>query len=114
MPAANSGGQAEQAAAKYLHEKGYEIINQNWRTRSCEIDIVAKKDEHIYFIEVKYRRLISWGAGLEYITPKKIKQMKFAAEQWISANQPFDSYHLSAIEVSGEQFAVTEFLLDLQ
>lgn len=114
MPAANSGGKAEQAAADYLLNLGFKIIEQNWRTRYCEIDIVVEKNNEIFFIEVKYRRSEGWGSGLEYITPKKLKQMKFAAEQWIQTNKSYNHYHLSALEVSGEQFKVTEFLPDLQ
>ena len=58
----------------------------NWRTRWCEIDIISKKDGVVYFIEVKFRSSNEWGDGFSYLTPKKLKQMRFAAELWLSDN----------------------------
>lgn len=113
MSSTSTGRQAEDAAADYLRSKGYEIIDQNWRTRWCEIDIVARKDERVSFVEVKYRKSEAWGSGLDYITPKKLKQMQFGAEFWVSNNNWSGEYILAAIEVLGSDFAVTNFLTDL-
>jgi len=103
------GGMAESASAKYLERIGYEVINRNWRTRVCEIDIIAKKSGVVYFVEVKYRSGNKQGSGIEYITPSKLKQMTFAADCWIADNRYKGDYCLSAIEVSGD-FKVTEFI----
>jgi ribonuclease HII len=113
MSTTSIGRQAEDAAALYLKQKGYKIIDQNWRTRWCEIDIVAKKDNIVIFVEVKYRKSDDFGGGLEYITPKKQKQMVFAAEFWVSSNTWKGDYNLSAIEVTGPKFEITEFLEDI-
>jgi Holliday junction resolvase-like predicted endonuclease len=40
----------------------------------------------VYFTEVRYRKVNSWGSGLETITPKKLNQMNFAANFWINNN----------------------------
>lgn len=106
----NTGRQAEDAAAKFLLSKKFEVLAQNWRTRWCEIDIVAKKKKIVYFVEVKYRKSSDFGGGLEYITPTKLKQMKFAAEFWISNNDWSGDFRLSAIEVSGLDFKITKFI----
>lgn len=108
-----SGKLAEQAAAKYLQKQGYKILDTNWRTRVCEIDIVAQKDKCVYFVEVKYRQKDSWGSGLEYITKTKQKQMEFAAQNWMMMNSWQDQCALSAIEVTGEDFGITSFLPEL-
>lgn len=104
-----TGRQAEAVAAEYLENKGYRILEQNYRTRWCEIDIVAAKDNVIHFVEVKYRQNDSQGSGLEYITPKKLHQMALAAEIWLT-KRPSTEHCLAAIEVSGDGFTVTEFL----
>ncbi len=104
------GRQAEAVAARHLEQLGYDIIEQNWRTRWCEIDIIAKKDATIYFVEVKFRKNNDWGSGLDYITRSKLQQMKFAAEFWISSKQWSGDYTLSAIEVTGLKLEVTTFL----
>lgn len=113
MTTTSLGRQAEAKAALYLKQQGFTVLEQNWRTRYCEIDIVAQKDETIHFVEVKYRASDSWGGGLDYITPNKLKQMGFAAGIWVSANNWQHDYQLAAIEVSGDNFAVTNFLIDL-
>lgn len=96
------GRHAEDTVASYLQRQGYEIIDQNWRTRRCEIDIIAKKKKRITFVEVKYRGQQAQGDGFAYITPKKIQQMSFAAELWVATTQWKGEYCLAAAAVSGE------------
>lgn len=98
-----AGHDAEERAARYLERNGFNIIELNWRTRWCEIDIVAEKDRIVYFVEVKSRRGGAYGTGLEYITPKKLRQMGFAAEFWVSQHQYNGDYQLAAIGVDGEE-----------
>ena len=47
------GNNGEQQASNYLKDKGYSVIERNWRTRSGEIDIIVYKDCTIVFVEVK-------------------------------------------------------------
>lgn len=113
MTTTSVGRHAEDAASDYLKSKGYEIIEQNWRTKRCEIDIIAKKQNSIFFVEVKYRKQTDWGGGIEYITPKKLNQMRFSAELWVGMNNWTGDYNLLAIEVSGKDYEITCFLKDL-
>lgn len=105
----SAGHSAEKVAAKYLQDRGYKIVALNWSTPACEIDIVAQKGATIYFVEVKYRSQTTHGGGLDYITPKKLQQMQFAAQCWIAAHKYDGDYELSALEV-GADFVVTEFI----
>lgn len=107
MTTTETGRKAEVAAAEFLKRKGCQIIAHNWRTRMCEIDIIARRDNVVYFCEVKYRLTTNQGAGLDYITPKKLRQMQFAAESWVHANSHRGEYQLCGIEVSGSNFKVT-------
>ena len=75
-----TGDASETAAAEYLQAEGYEILDRNWKTKICEIDIVAKRDDVYFFVEVKHRKNDESGDGLAAITPKKLAQMKKAAE----------------------------------
>lgn len=101
MNTTNIGLQAEALSAEYLREHGYEIIAQNWRTKWCEIDIIATKSKVAYFVEVKYRKSAAWGDGLDAITDKKLKQMAFAAELWVQSNTWGGDYELLAVSASG-------------
>lgn len=103
------GHEAEKRAAEFLKTKGYKIIDTNWQTRFCEIDIVSAKHNLILFVEVKYRTSGAQGSGLEYITPKKVKQMQFAAEMWVQQNRWYGEYEIGAIELT-KNFVVTNFL----
>lgn len=105
-----AGHDAEKYAANYLVEHGYKISELNWKTRNCEVDIVASKEAVIYFVEVKYRKVASQGMGLDYITHQKLTQMRFAAEMWVSLHGYQGEYELSAIELAGEHYQVTNFL----
>ncbi len=75
-----AGQKGEEAAARYLAAHGHKILERNWKTKWCEIDIVSEKDDTLYFTEVKYRKD---GSGLDAITPAKQKQMRFAAELFL-------------------------------
>lgn len=76
------GNASEDAAAEYLQKDGYEILERNWKTRLCEIDIVAKKGDTLYFVEVKHRLTDNQGGGMAAITSQKLKQLKFAAKTY--------------------------------
>lgn len=113
MTTFETGRKAEATAAAYLEKNGCKIVAQNWRTRWCEVDIIAERASVIYFCEVKYRRTNRQGAGLDYITPRKLEQMRFAAESWVHANSWQGEYQLAAIEVSGPDFRITGVVKDL-
>ena len=73
------GAYKEAEAAKYLAAKGYCIIKMNFRTRSSEIDIIAKDRDTYVFVEVKYRKDYSCGDPLEAVTPAKQRRIRMAA-----------------------------------
>jgi len=102
------GREAEGKVAKRLIKDGYKILAQNWRTRVCEVDLIAQKDNIIYFVEVKYRKTEEQGGGLEYITPKKLRQINFAAEVWTQHNKWEGDYQLLAASVSDDGLEIIE------
>lgn len=110
----DTGRKAEAAAAQFLQKRGHQLLAQNWRTRWCEIDLITKQDLTVYFVEVKFRQNTRHGLGLDYITPRKLQQMHFAAELWLGNYAKAEcEYTLAAIEVSGDDLAVTAWLDDL-
>ncbi len=95
------GRSAEAAVAQHLARSGYKILAQNWKTIICEIDVVARKDDVIYFVEVKYRAGAEQGSGLEHITAKKLNQIKFAVRVWCQNNGWDGDCRILGAEVSG-------------
>lgn len=110
MKTTEQGRLAETAVAEHLQGLGYKILARNWRTRRCEIDLVAQKQKVIYFVEVKYRAAFAQGEGLEYITAKKLKQMNFAAEVWTADNNWSGDYRLLAASASGPKVEHVEII----
>lgn len=106
----SQGHEAEKRAAEFLEKLGFKVVVMNWRTRLCEIDIVAQKNQTISFVEVKYRRSNTHGTGLDYVTPKKLQQMQYAAESWVHENKWKGDYQLAAIEMTGDNFTVLSFV----
>ncbi|HSW37261.1 MAG TPA: YraN family protein [Candidatus Saccharimonadales bacterium] len=110
MTSTDAGRQAEAAAKVYLEMRGYKIIEQNYRRPQCEIDIVAQKDNVMHFVEVKYRRNSNQGGGLDYVTSTKLRQIRRAAETWVEEYKWKSNYQLSAIEITGPNYAVMNFI----
>lgn len=105
------GDIAESETVRHLLELGHEIVARNWRTRYCEIDIVSKCGDTIYFTEVKYRKTARQGGGMAAITTKKQRQMTFAAELYAAKNKLKDvSLRLAAADVRGQPPVIQEFL----
>ena len=71
-PKQRTGAFGEQVTAKYLTERGDEILDRNWRIREGEIDIVSLDGEGIFhFVEVKTRSSLAFGHPFEAITRDK-------------------------------------------
>lgn len=106
------GRVAESAVAEYLQRFGHGILDRNWKTKYCEIDIVSQKNGTIYFTEVKYRRQPNQGGGLAAITPMKLNKMQFAAELYVqSHNLKNIDMLLAAAAVTGVQPAVEDWIV---
>ena len=71
------GQRAEAAAARFLHSRGYAIVEQNFTTRYGEVDIIARHGEALVFVEVKARRGLRRGSPREAIN--RLKQQKIIA-----------------------------------
>ncbi len=105
------GDRAEDEAANYLVRSGHEILERNWKTKYCEIDIVSKKDKTLHFTEVKYRKQSNQGGGLAAITAKKLNQMKFAANYFAQAkNSTNVNLLLGVVSLTGTPPEVEEYI----
>ncbi|HTE58057.1 MAG TPA: YraN family protein [Verrucomicrobiae bacterium] len=106
-----AGHNAEKRAAVYLESQGFAVLQLNWKTRYCEIDIVAKKDKVLYLVEVKYRRNTKHGGGLDYITPKKLHSMQFAAEMWVQNHDWPGDYQLAAVAIDANHIEFIDSII---
>jgi ribonuclease HII len=107
-----AGNASEDSAANYLQQVGYRIIERNWKTRMCEIDIVAEKGGTLYFVEVKHRKTDFQGGGIAAITRKKLEQMQFAAKIFVHYIKKDDAdMRLAAVTTQGKDYSVVDFIV---
>ena len=81
---AGAGEQAESLATDYLTKQGYHILERNFRTKLGEIDIIAKDDEAICFVEVRMRKSREHGHPSETITLFKRQRLIRTAQIYLS------------------------------
>lgn len=92
------GGYGEKIAENYLKKHGFSILDTNYLKKWGEIDIIAKKDSKIHFVEVKtvsyetrttLKRAVSYGTWRpeEKVTAQKIQRMNRAIESWLEEQE---------------------------
>ena len=88
------GADGEALAKKYLEEKGYELIKENFRYDRAEIDLIMKneKAKQLVFVEVKTRKSKSFGEPQEAVNESKQQQLIKSAEGFLMNNVNYEDY----------------------
>jgi len=73
----------ERLAADYFIDKGFEVLERNWRAGHKEIDIIVKQNNLIIFVEVKSSFSRQFGHPVERVDRKKINNLTQAAKQYL-------------------------------
>jgi len=84
------GQLGEQRATRFLKLRGYQILERNVRLGRGELDIIAKHDDLIVFVEVKAHR--SHTASPLAMHADKCARLQSAAETWLSRHPQFATY----------------------
>lgn len=93
----------ERIAASYLENLGLYIVEQNWRTKWCEVDIVARDEQGIiHIVEVRYRKSDGSGNGIDSVTPAKQRQLIHAAKRWLMMRGAPVGIQIDVIGITGE------------
>ena len=80
------GKLGEEIASRYIKSKGGIIIEQNYRTKIGEIDLIAKINGELVFVEVKSRSSINYGYPAEAVNYKKQRKITNVAKYYILDN----------------------------
>lgn len=96
----NMGLWGENKAVEFLKAKNYTILTRNYHSRFGEIDIIARKQNTIIFVEVKTRKNTAFGFSAEFVDYKKQQKIMKTAQLYINDNfnAEFD-YRFDIIEV---------------
>ena len=81
------GRYGEALAARYLTERGLEVVDRNWRCQHGELDLVARDGDCLVFCEVKTRRSVRFGAPVEAVTSTKAARLRRLVAVWLATHE---------------------------
>jgi putative endonuclease len=93
------GAWGESLAADYLRAHGYEIVAANYRCRGGEIDLIARKDGYLAFVEVKLRASSRFAQAREFVDRAKQARIRTTASFWLAAHGCDDQPRFDVVEV---------------
>lgn len=103
------GKENEIIAKNFLKNKGYKIIECNYKNDIGEIDIIAKQKDVLVFVEVKYRSSNIFGLPREAVGKFKQQKIKQVATIYLQTNKLFDSkIRFDVIEILEEEITHIE------
>ena len=84
-PTHQQGARAEDAAAIFMQQQGYQLVVQNYHSRLGEIDLIVQRGSQLVFVEVRQRKANGLVSALESISVAK--QRKIAKTAMIFLQQ---------------------------
>lgn len=104
-----SGG--EKLAAQWLTQKGFTIVNRNFRHLRYEVDIIAGRNAVLHFIEVKCRRSASYGHPEESVSRKKLEHVLQAGAGWLLQWPRYHRVQYDVLAITLQKQAPPEYVL---
>lgn len=83
-PLPKLGDRGEALACTLLREKGYKIIERNFKTPIGEIDIVAREGQTLVFVEVKTRESNAFGSAKWAVDRRKQQKLSRVAQYYLN------------------------------
>ncbi len=99
------GLDAEEKVAKYLLANGYKILKRNFHSKFGEIDIIAKKDDILSFIEVKYSKNYN---PIYRITPAKMQKIIKTIDYFFMLNNHNEEYQITGALITPKGIEILE------
>ena len=98
----------EKIAAEYLSAQGYEIVEYNFRCRLGEIDLIARDEDYICFVEVKYRSGDATGEAIDAVDAKKQRKIIRVAEYYLMKHgkSEWTPCRFDVVAIDGEQISL--------
>lgn len=99
------GAEGEERAAAFLVQKGFTLIERNYRSKLGELDLVAEApDKTLCFIEVKSAKSLNWGDPSFNVNNKKQRQIWKLAEQYLAVRKIKDrACRFDVVSVDGSR-----------
>ena len=101
------GRWGEDLAAAWYVRHGYDIVARNWRCRSGEIDLIARRGRLMVVCEVKARRTDAYGPAAAAVGPAKQQRLRRLAAEWLATTG------VRGVEVRFDVIAITGTVIDV-
>jgi putative endonuclease len=86
------GSEAEKAAEKLLQEAGLQILERNFQCKMGELDLIAREETTLVFVEVRRRSHGGFGSGFESVDYRKQQKLIRTASLYLQRRKFFDQY----------------------
>ena len=102
-----TGSRYERIAARFLVMQGYTVLEQNYRVRDAEIDIIARDGDTLCFVEVKYRRSLAYGYPSEAVDRHKRIKIAEAARCYVRDKHLYNTgLRFDIVEIAGDKIRI--------
>ncbi|HWO20323.1 MAG TPA: YraN family protein [Kofleriaceae bacterium] len=96
------GASAEAAATRLLVERGYEIVERNFRCKAGELDLIARHQRVLVFVEVRSRADAEHGHAAEMVGALKQRRVARVAEHYLAMRDPdYDEIRFDVVAITG-------------
>lgn len=103
------GDAGEILAINFLKDKGYKILETNFKTKLGEIDIIALQNGVIVFVEVKSRATLMYGRPCEAVNERKQQKIRRVAEFYLMIKHKMEcDVRFDVVEIVGDEINLTE------
>jgi len=108
----NIGAQAEMAAARYLRQRGLQLVIQNYHCRFGEIDLILEDGETLVFAEVRLRNNNDFGGAAASIDARKQRKLISTAQHYLTKLAHIPPCRFDAILMKLPDISVTALNTD--
>jgi putative endonuclease len=110
----SKGAQAEKLAAQYLQQNGLALVQQNYRCRYGEIDLIMQDGSTLVFVEVRLRSRGDFGGAAASIDFAKQAKLARSAQHYLSALRKtppcrFDAVLMRSMDSAGIEWLKNAF-----
>lgn len=100
MKRKETGDLGEKLAGDFLRERGYILIENNYRCTEGEVDIVARHGNDLVFVEVRTKRSRVFGSPEESITPAKQEKLRTVAVRYLETHENLpESWRIDVVAI---------------
>lgn len=102
------GEAAEATACRFLRHSGYEIVARNWRTRTGEVDVIARDGDVLVFVEVKARASEAFGGPEAAVDWRKQRRLIAAARAFVAATACELAMRFDVVSIRPNEIAIIQ------